>query len=140
MRVPDLSRGTSKEAPLSTHPAFDFTQSTLTWEDWLEDLRGLVANSRREFAITHQMLALKANVSPTTLARFADGITKRPHARTILELARVLRATRYVEPAVRDSRPPKQVDQLRHVHRSVRHVRGQERVTNYRKSRRRLCK
>ena len=76
------------------HSVFNFIDSRLSWAEWLEDLRGVVRNSRHELGISHQRLALDTNVLLVTIERFASGKTKRPHARTINEICRTLNALR----------------------------------------------
>ena len=68
--------------------------SGLTYEEWLEDLRGLVFNSRQEVGLNWEDLAREANLLPSTVARFADGTTKRPHGRTIFELTKLFESRR----------------------------------------------
>lgn len=67
-----------------------------TCEDSLEDLRGIVWNSRRDTGKSWADLAAEANLAESTVRRFAYGDTKKPAHNTVfaLEKAVGLRAAR----------------------------------------------
>lgn len=61
-----------------------------TYEDSIEDLRGIVWNSVKDTGKTWADLAADANLSVRTVSRFAYGETKNPAHKTVCALERVV--------------------------------------------------
>jgi len=65
-------------------------QPDYTYQDFIEDLRGIVWNSAKETGLSWDELAREANLSPQTVSRFAYGETKVPTSRTLFQLVTVV--------------------------------------------------
>ena len=61
-----------------------------TYEDSIEDLRGIVWNSVKETGKDWATLAADANLAKSTVSRFAYGETKRPAHNTVFALERAV--------------------------------------------------
>lgn len=61
-----------------------------TYEDYIEDLRGIVWNSVKETGKTWADLAADASLAISTVSRFAYGDTKKPSSATVFALERAL--------------------------------------------------
>lgn len=57
------------------------------YEEWVEDLRGIVWNAFKRGNMTFEHIAEKAMLHPTTVEKFAWGDTKRPAAWTVFQIA-----------------------------------------------------
>ena len=68
-------------------PAF---AADYTYENWIEDLRGIVWHSFIKGRMTLDDIAAKANLHLSTVEKFAYRETKRPAARTTFELAKAV--------------------------------------------------
>jgi len=62
----------------------------LTYEQHLENVRGMVRNSVKDTGQTWKDLADKSGLSYATVLRFADGTTKWPRESTVFELLRAV--------------------------------------------------
>lgn len=61
-----------------------------TYQDFIEDLRGIVWDSVKETGLSWDDLAIEAKLSPQTVSRFAYGETKVPTSRTVFQIASVV--------------------------------------------------
>lgn len=86
----------------SPDPAPSPFPSAYSYEEWVEDLRGIVWNAFVKGYSTLEDLAVKANLSKTTVENFAWGETKRPHGRTLFQIAS---AVGYRMPFIPDHAP-----------------------------------
>lgn len=57
-----------------------------TYQDYIEDLRGIVWNSVAETGMTWKQLAEAAELSVLTVSKFAYGETKKPSSETVFKL------------------------------------------------------
>ncbi len=85
-----------------------------SYEDLVEDLRGIVWNAFIREGRTLEDIAVAANLHTTTVERFAWGDTKRPAARTVIQL---ILAVGFRLPLIEAAAPrqPNEVD-LRWMH------------------------
>lgn len=58
-----------------------------TYEEWVEDLRGIVWNAFIKGHMSLEEIAVKADLTPITVHKFAWAVTKQPKARTTYQLA-----------------------------------------------------
>lgn len=57
---------------------------------FLEDLRGMVWNSRRDSDMDWKTLAIKASLHKNTVAKFAYGEVTKPNFRTVFNIAEAI--------------------------------------------------
>lgn len=85
------ARKTRKRIPLTKRGAEQF-------EVFLEDLRGIVWNSTRDANMNWAQIAVMANITAETVAKFAYHEVKRPQFRTVFGIAAAVGARLTLSP------------------------------------------